>query len=192
MFHNTDNTLFIKFKILEENHQKIKEEIPNFDKSLVTIKRNQGEWYDTKKGGELLNQLLNNSTWVASWTPDNIWYNFPLMANNKVIGEAEKICPTTIGLLKTLGNINIAGFSLLIPNSSLPVHNDETGPTYNSMALNMKLVGGVANLYVKDKNKFASHRHMTGKVVIFNSECDHYADNKGTTDRVILYIDFSL
>jgi aspartyl/asparaginyl beta-hydroxylase (cupin superfamily) len=31
---------------------------------------------------------------------------------------------------------------------------------------------------------------MAGKAVIFNSELDHYADNKGGTDRIILYLDF--
>jgi aspartyl/asparaginyl beta-hydroxylase (cupin superfamily) len=33
---------------------------------------------------------------------------------------------------------------------------------------------------------------MTGKAVIFNSELEHYADNKSNSNRIILYIDFQV
>lgn len=192
MFHSTDNQLYKRFKTLETNYIKISNEIPTFDKSTVTIKRGEGEWHDTESGADLLKTLETNKNWVAGWDKTNIWYNFPLIANNKVLGEAEKICPYTINLLKEIGGINIAGFSLILPNSQLPVHQDDTGPTFNSMALNLKLTGGICNLYVKQNNKFVSHRHMAGKAVIFNSELDHYADNKGSSDRIILYLDFQI
>jgi len=204
MFLSTDNPEFKYLKCLEENYMKIKDEIPIFNKSTVSIKRQQGAWYDTDSGTNLLKTLETNKNWVAGWDETNIWYNFPLIANNNVLGEAEKICPFTINLLKEIGrnhtdskqiqnesgNINIAGFSLILPNSQLPIHTDNTGPNFNSMALNMKLVGGICNLYVKNNNKFISHRHITGKAVIFNSELEHYADNKGTSNRIILYVDF--
>lgn len=192
MFHSTDNQLYKRFKTLETNYVKIRDEIPAFDKSTVTIKRGEGEWHDTESGANLLKTLETNKNWVAGWDKTNIWYNFPLIANNQVLGEAEKICPFTIDLLKEIGNINVAGFSLILPNSQLPVHQDDTGPTFNSMALNLKLIGGVCNLYIKQNNKFVSHRHMSGKAVIFNSEVDHYADNKGGTNRIILYLDFQI
>lgn len=190
MFLSTDNPKFKHLKCLETNYMKIRDEIPIFDKSTVTIKRRQGAWYDTETGTNLLKELEINKNWVAGWDETNIWYNFPLMANNNILGDAEKLCPFTINLLKDIGNINIAGFSLILPNSQLPIHTDNTGPNFNSMALNMKLVGGICNLYVKKNNKFISHRHITGKPVIFNSELEHYADNQGSTNRILLYIDF--
>ena len=190
MFLSTDNPKFKHLKCLETNYMKIRDEIPIFDKSTVTIKRRQGAWYDTETGTNLLKELEINKNWVAGWDETNIWYNFPLMVNNNILGDAEKLCPFTINLLKDIGNINIAGFSLILPNSQLPIHTDNTGPNFNSMALNMKLVGGICNLYVKKNNKFISHRHITGKPVIFNSELEHYADNQGSTNRILLYIDF--
>jgi hypothetical protein len=83
---------------------------------------------------------------------NDVWFNFPLMYRNNVIGKAETICPNTIKLLKSLKNINIAGYSLLIPNSKIEFHTDDTGPTFNSMAFNMKLSGGKSDLKIKDKN----------------------------------------
>ena len=37
MFHSTDNELYKRFKTLETNYIKISSEIPDFDKSTVTI-----------------------------------------------------------------------------------------------------------------------------------------------------------
>jgi len=190
MFHSTDQPKYKHLKCLETNYIKIRDEVPSFDKSTVTIKREAGAWYDTDSGNTLLKTLEENKNWVAGWDKTNIWYNFPLIANNKVLGEAEQMCPFTINLLKEIGNINIAGFSLILPKSQLPIHTDDTGPTFGSMALNMKLTGGICNLYVKNNNKFVAHRHISGKGVIFNSELQHYADNKGDCNRIILYLDF--
>jgi aspartyl/asparaginyl beta-hydroxylase (cupin superfamily) len=60
------------------------------------------------------------------------------------------------------------------------------------MALNLKLIGDICNLYIKQNNEFIGHNHMTGKAVIFNSELEHYADNKSNSNRIILYIDFQV
>ena len=128
MFLSTDNPKFKHLKCLETNYMKIRDEIPIFDRSTVTIKRRQGDWYDTETGTNLLKELEINKNWVAGWDETNIWYNFPLMANNNILSDAEKICPFTINLLKEIGNINIAGFSLILPNSQLPIHTDNTGP----------------------------------------------------------------
>jgi beta-hydroxylase len=188
MFLSTDNPEFKHLKCLEENYMKIKDEIPVFDKSTINIKRESNDSYDNNARKLLIEKIGNNRNWIQGYV--DIWYNYPLMAHNVVIGDAEKLCPLTIKLLKEIGGIKIAGFSLLLPNSKLPVHCDSVGPTFNSMAYNMKLVGGICNLHIKIDNKFISHRHITGKPVIFNSEIFHYADNKGTTNRIILYVDF--
>ena len=189
MFYSTDDSKFAYLKCLEMDYMKIHDEIPKFDKLTVTVQRESGDSYQTDTRELLIEKIGKNRNWIKGYI--DIWYNYPLMAHNVVIGDAEKMCPFTINLLKKLGNIKIAGFSLLLPNSELPVHQDDVGPTYNSMAFNMKLTGGVCNLHLrKNNNKFISHRHITGKAVIFNSEIFHYADNKGSINRVILYIDF--
>ena len=60
MFHSTDNQLYKRFKTLETNYVKIRDEIPAFDKSTVTIKRGEGEWHDTESGANLLKTLETN------------------------------------------------------------------------------------------------------------------------------------
>ena len=95
-------------------------------------------------------------------------------------------------ILKSLGNIKTCGFTLLYPNSSLDIHTDYVGPSFNSMALNMLLTGTNSNLNIYHKNVKYTYNHESGKAVIFNSELNHNASNNGNTNRVILYIDFEI
>ena len=61
------------------------------------------------------------------------------------------------------------------------------------MALNMCLTGDKSSLYIRNKdNIYEKYIHTNGKLVIFNSEIEHYANNNGDINRVILYIDFAL
>ena len=189
-FQNSEsNDRYNKFKILEDNYKMILDEIPPFDITKITIERKRNEW-NNEEGAMFLDKMNNNIEWVGSWDPSKKWFNFPLMYYNKVIGSAETICPNTIKILKQIGDINIAGFSLLLPTASLIRHTDTTGPNYDSMALNYFLVGDKSNLYVKFNKKYNTYTHERGKLVIFNSENEHYADNMGTENRIILYVDF--
>jgi len=165
-------------------------EVPPFKLETVTLKREIGEWADTENGRELFEKLTTNTNWIKGW--DEAWFNFPLIFNDTAIGKAEQLCPETIALLKSVGGINIAGFSILLPKSTLSLHTDTTGPTTNSIAFNMKLAGGNSKLYVKDGEGFARHTHRDGEAVLFNSEIEHYATNDGSTNRVILYVDAKL
>jgi hypothetical protein len=178
-----------KFKLLEDNYEIILSEIPLFDINKVTIYRQYQEW-NNEDGILLAEKLSTNTEWIGAWDISKKWFNFPLMGSNNVIGFAEQICPKTISLLKELGEIHIAGFSLLLPGATLQPHTDATGPSYNSMALNMHLSGYNSNLYVKINDSFQIYTHVDGKLVIFNSENLHYADNMGNENRIILYIDF--
>jgi aspartyl/asparaginyl beta-hydroxylase (cupin superfamily) len=180
-----------KFKLLEDSYKDIICEIPQFDINKVSIYREQNEW-NNEKGIKLAQKLHTNKEWVGSWDISKKWFNFPLMYYDNVIGFAETLCPTTISILKKIGGINIAGFSLLLPNASLQPHTDSTGPTYNSMALNMHLIGDNSTLYVKQNDSYHTYTHKNGNIVIFNSENEHYADNTGCVNRIILYIDFAL
>jgi beta-hydroxylase len=178
-----------KMKILENNWKIIKNEIPYFDINTITFERQQDEWLNDK-ADVLLIKLKNNDNWIKSWTDNNMWFNFPLMYQNQPIGKAEEICPKTIKLLKKLKNIQVAGYSLLVPYGEIDFHTDSTGPSFNSMAFNMKLTGGHCDLTVKSNNKMYTHIHQVGKPVIFNSELKHQAINHSDKNRIILYIDF--
>lgn len=186
LFYSTKE--YPKMKILEDNWKTIASEIPFFDLSKLEQypKRPRSAWNNEE--GKLLAESMK-STWVQGWQGDNIWYNFPLMYHNNVIDKAEQVCPETIKLLKHLNNIQIAGYSILLPKSQLPIHTDLTGKKYGSMACNFLLTDNNASLYIKDTD-FKEFKHKQGKLVIFDSTYDHYADNKDDKIRVILYIDF--
>jgi beta-hydroxylase len=178
-----------KFKLLENNWQIIKNEIPELDKDKVVISRSQDTW-NNQKGLEFIENLKDNKDWVKSWDGNDSWFTFPLIYKDSPVGKAEKLCPKTVKLLKQLGGIQIAAYSLLTPNSILPIHHDDTGPTFGSMSMNLLLDGTYCSLYIKQDDKFVEYKHKIGECVIFNSEVDHYADNRDFNNRVILFIDF--
>lgn len=186
VFYTTEN--YPNMKILEDNYEIINKEIPNFVFENITVKRSRNDWGE--KAENLFNILQKNKEWIFSWQAEDRWFSFPLMYKNCVIGSAEKICPNTIKILKSLGNIKTCGFTLLYPKSSLDIHTDQVGPNFNSMALNMLLTGTNSYLDIYDNNVQYRYNHENGKAVIFNSELLHSATNNGDTNRVILYIDF--
>jgi len=199
---NNDNNIFIendiifkssndypKLKLLENNWEIIKNEIPELDKNKVTISRSQDTW-NNQKGLEFVESLKDNKDWVKSWDGNDSWFTFPLIYKDSPVGKAEELCPQTVKLLKQLGGIRIAAYSLLTPNSILPIHHDDTGPTFGSMSMNLLLDGTFCSLYIKHDDKFVEHKHKLGECVIFNSEVDHYADNRDFFNRTILFVDF--
>lgn len=191
IFLTTDN--YKEFKILEDKWNIIKNEIPDFDISNNMISRAQEVWLGDSMD-KFAEKFNSKAEWFKAWSNSDSWYNFPLIYKNKLVGNAEEICPQTCNILKSFNNIRIAGYSLLIPNGDIQVHNDTTGPNYNSMALNMPLTGKKSSLYVRphEHTKFYKYTHTNGKAVIFNAEQEHFADNKDNSYRVILYLDFGI
>jgi hypothetical protein len=189
-YYHTNHLLFRRFKILEKHHKEIAAEIPPFDQTKVSFKRELGDWYNSQnkieKYDKIEKYISSNLEWIAGWDPDNKWFNFPLILKDEPIGCAKDICPTTIKLLQGIGGINVAGFALLVPHSRLPLHTDETGPTYGTIAFNMLLSGEKSYLIVGNSPPYT---HTIGKAVLFNSELKHYARNDSDDVRTILYID---
>lgn len=186
LFYTTEK--YPNMKILEDNYEIIKKEIPNFIFENITVKRKRDDWGE--KAENLFKILQTNKEWIFSWQAEDRWFTFPLMYKNYPIGSAEEICPNTIKILKSLGNIKTCGFTLLYPKSSLDIHTDAVGPTFNSMALNMLLTGTNSDLNIYYNNIKHTYNHEDGKAVIFNSELLHNASNNSDTNRVILYVDF--
>lgn len=187
---------FPKFHILEENYLTTLSELPMF--CLSNDKQDRTAWNNPKgshawKNPEMMKlykDLSTNDKWVPSWSPG--WYNFPLIYDSKPVGLAREKCPKTVEMLESL-DCNLAGFSCLLPQYSLPIHTDHVGPTFSSMALNQHIIGEDSNLYVEENGKFYQYIHNLSKVVIFDSEKRHFADNQSKTkSRVLLYIDFNI
>ena len=180
-----------QFKNIEEKWKMIRNEIPDFDINKIKIKRNKNVW-DNDKMTQFAQILADSPQWFKSWDDTNVWYSYPLMYHGKIVGKVKDICPNTCKLLEDLGNVRIAGFSLLTPLGELEKHQDDTGPNFRSMALNMNLTGDKCSLLIKPRYsfKYYEHYHQKGKAVIFNAEQWHYAKNYDNKNRIILYIDF--
>ena len=152
---------YLQIKSIQDNWIDIKNEIPKFDINTITLKReNDEEWFNDD-GLSIFNKLEFNDNWIR-WDYKGYMYTFPLIYKNNIVGKAGEICPKTTSILKSLNNINIIGYSLLLPNSSIDWHTDLTGPNYNSMAFNMKLIGDKCDLKIKKNNNIYVHNHVSG------------------------------
>jgi len=197
LFYGNQKQIFIssqkypQFTNIEKNWKIICKEIPKFDINQVKIKRNKDVWNNDKMN-QFSKILANDPQWFKSWDDTNVWYSYPLMYHGKVVGKVKDICPNTCKLLEDLSNVRIAGFSLLTPYGILEKHQDDTGPNFKSLALNMNLTGDKCSLLIKpnNKNEYYEYFHQKGKAVIFNAEQWHYAKNYDNKNRIILYIDF--
>ena len=174
-------------KILEDNWQTIANEIPQIDVAKLDEypRRSRSAW-NNAEAADLLKTI--KSEWCQGWQGERVWYNFPLMYHGHVIDKAEQMCPQTIALLKQLPQIQIAGYSTLMPGKALTPHSDHTGKAFGSMACNLMLSSNPkGSLYVNGKE----YNHTSGKAVIFDATQEHWADNRDTHNpRTILYIDF--
>ncbi len=163
--------------------------------SVNDIYRKNNEWSNSKTGEEFYNKVSKISGWTYAWNPDNNknkdWLNFGLIYNNKVLEKNSKTCPKTSEILKNIKGINIAGFSLMTPNSKILPHKDSTGINSNSLAIHLGLIipeKNKCNLVVDNEIIYQEEN----KIIIFDSNFTHYAENNSNKNRVILYIDKSI
>ena len=197
IFYNTDQYKIVK--LLEDNWKDIVSEIPYFDIDNTNKYEKNQNWTNMEK--EHFYEYAK-SDWYQGWQSKKVWFNFPIMFENTVIGDGKKLFPKTVALLKQINCNKICGFSLLLPGSSLFKHINPTGKEFNSMAGNMLLTNNkFSNLIIwenflkKSKNLTKIppkhvYKYKQGKMVIFDSTQFHSAENNDSDIHVILYIDF--
>ena len=78
LFYTTEK--YPKMKIIEENYEIIKNEIPEFYIDNIKIQRKVTEWGDN--GIDLVKTLENNQDWLFSMHSIDVWFAYPLMYNN--------------------------------------------------------------------------------------------------------------
>lgn len=176
---------------LLNNWKIIRKEVPKFDQTKLNkeLVRKIGDW-NTPHNKKLLQLVNKNPDWVTGWNKN--WFHFPIIYMGNFINNVEKIFPNTCDILRSMPFVHVAGFSLLLPNSTLKWHSDETGKSTQSLAMNLGLDSEKSVLYVKDNNEnIIKTNQESGKIIIFDSNYEHKVENfsKGNY-RVILYIDF--
>ena len=195
--YSTDD--FPVIKILEENWPTIANEmkqLPSTDVLIMNKTRVQTDWLDDTSMNDLAELHSTNHGWVKGWNngfkqDENKWYNWALFYKGKPLGTNAKMCPVTTKLLSKIKGVNVAGFSLMKPNSRIRPHTDSTGVKFNSLGyhLGLDIPNGVdcnlkvGNMIVKEQN---------GKAFLFDATNIHSAYNPNNKDRTILYVDFNL
>ena len=153
---------FPYMEIIQSNWKVFRDEIPYFNiNKKDSMMSRTKSAWNNKEADELVNTLNTNNNWVKGFFEDVEWYQYPLIYNGESIGNSHNVCPKSIELLKQI------------------------------MAVNMGLVSLDSRLYIKYNNQVNTIKNEDGKLIIFNSELEHYAENNDFNDiRYILYIDF--
>ena len=183
---------FQQFKILFSNYDVIKRDVEKIrNKNIFSIHRSKNINTNSKEMDKYINSIKMKEEWIYAWNTENDkpnynWLNYPLIYNNK---ELNLIPSNTIKILQKIGNIRLAGFSLMKANSVIGQHSDDCGLLTNSLTLHFG-VDVPKNCYLKVNNK--QENENNNKIIIFDSNYLHSAYNESNQDRVILYVDFSI
>lgn len=175
------------------NKDIIKEELFYALKTPINnIHRKFYQYATSDDGNKFIEEVNNIEGWVYGGDDQNNinknWLNFGLINNNKELQANSKICPKTCKLLKNIKGINLAGFSLLKPNSYIKPHIDNTGINSNSLGIHFGLIipeKKKSFLIVNNKIIYEDNFKLFG----FDSNYLHSAENNSKQERVILYVD---
>lgn len=189
IFHDINE--FPELQIIEDNWKVIRDEMPEFKLENLNsdLERSIGVW-NTNENIDILKKINDKVDWVTGWS--NNWFHFPIYYLGKPINNINKILPKTYEILSKIPSIYVAGYSILLPNATLPWHVDETGSETHSLAMNLGLDSDNSILYVKGNREYIHEKKQAnGKSILFDSNYKHEVINKSNTNvRVILYIDF--
>lgn len=176
-----------------KNHWKtIREELDALptDVFISDKPRPSGEW----EGSDIMRRIISDySTGKCGWLKggqdhvQNEWISWPLYWETKpLLGNCNK-CPETFKLLSQIPGIRIAGFALMKGGVRLKEHIDPSGHNYKF----------TYHLGLKCPDECYLHhwtmgvvKEENGKHIILNAKYPHWAENKSTEDRVILYAEY--
>lgn len=171
------------------------------DKTFYTVKETYPELskLSEQKNFALIIQDLNNIIDIASWQewPEydlwhddikqtNKWLVFPIKAFNKWSDKNVKLCPNIYNLLKDNDKIINIGFSRLSSGTVLNKHRGWANLSNYTLRCHLGLViPGLAHIYCENDKQIQKEK----KWIIFDDAKEHYADNLGPTDRIVLILD---
>jgi beta-hydroxylase len=132
------------------------------------------------KAADAYNDAGFNSFFRSGWKRFYLkWYNDPLPS-------AERMCPETVALLKSIPTIKGAMFASLAPGGRLVRHRD---PYAGSLRYHLGLVTpthpGECRIFVDGQ----PYSWRDGEDVLFDETFLHYAENTTDQTRIILFCD---
>lgn len=182
---------------LAKNYQIIAKEAASLPENIIdgpVQARVQADWVGDKALLNVHEQFTTKSGWVYGWQageegPNLKWKNWGIIFDGKVCGENARACPRTTHFLSSIPGIRVAGFSLMMPRSTIHPHTDATGRKFSSMAYHLGLdCPPGCRLFVGQD----SIQEKSGRDFCFDATFVHWAENKSNQPRMILYIDFAI
>ena len=114
------------------------------------------------------------------------------MKSIKLFKNNLDFCPKLAKLITAnQDSINIAGLSLMRPDSEISEHTDTTGLQHSSMAYHLGLIIPDSKKCILTVNGETKNQ-KPGQSIVFDSTYKHSAKNNTDRNRVILYIDFKI
>ncbi|MGB2691738.1 MAG: aspartyl/asparaginyl beta-hydroxylase domain-containing protein [Thermodesulfobacteriota bacterium] len=165
-----DNSTFPWVKEIEDNWEKIREEI-----NQVMQRRE-----DLPSFHEIMPE-------VETITTDNNWKTFFLAGYGLESDENTKRCPETTKLLKKIPGMKTAMFSILSPNKHIPAHK---GPFNGVLRYHLGLIVPEP----KEKCRIRIDKEIKhwdeGESIIFDDTYNHEVWNDTEGFRAVLFVDF--
>lgn len=119
-------------------------------------------------------------------TTDKRWKIFPFLLYGHTIPETQACCPITAEALQLIPGITTAFFSILHAGKELPAH---VGPSNGVLRYHLGVT--VPEPEQCGLTIGTETRHwVEGKSMIFDDSFFHSAYNRGTSDRIVLFVDF--
>lgn len=113
------------------------------------------------------------------------WKRFHLYWYGKDLPSAEKACPRTVALLKSIPSIKAAMFASLPPGATLVRHRD---PYAGSLRYHLGLVTpNDPNCFINVDGE--TYHWKDGEAVMFDETYIHYAANNTDQQRIVLFCD---
>ena len=134
--------------------------------------------------GHIRGALANNDIGFNSFFKYG-WKRFYMKWYGDPLPSAEALCPKTVALLATIPSVKAAMFAILEPGAHLNPHRDPFG---GSLRYHLGLVtpNSDACFIVVDGERYS---WRDGEAVMFDETFIHWAENKTSTTRIILFCD---
>ena len=151
--------------------------------------RPTGEWQGSPIVQKIVNDYHDGKFGWLKGGQEHVqeeWISWPLVWNGKIVYGNSVKCPKTINLLSRIDGIEVAGFSLMKGGVRLTEHVDVVGEDYKyTYHLGLKCPRGS----ILHHSVQGDITEENGKHILMDARQKHWAENRSTEDRIILYVE---
>lgn len=178
-------------KQLKDSWKVIRDELDSLpmDVFISDKPRPTGEWQGSPIVQKIVNDYHDGKFGWLKGGQEHVqeeWISWPLVWNGKIVYGNSVKCPKTINLLSRIDGIEVAGFSLMKGGVRLTEHVDVVGEDYKyTYHLGLKCPRGS----ILHHSVQGDITEENGKHILMDARQKHWAENRSTEDRIILYVE---